>query len=162
MPLLLFNSGMKTCIKCHIPKPDEQFYTHPKMTDGRLNKCKDCCRSAAAKRVRRMSKDPKWVDAERERCRKKMAASRAAGTATPTSNAIKSRWRKRNRVKSRAHCRANRAVNTGRLKRPERCEECGSKSSRLHKHHDDYNKPLEVEWLCPPCHGRRHRKKGTK
>lgn len=35
------------------------------------------------------------------------------------------------------------------------CEECGA-TGKLHRHHDDYSKPLEVVILCPACHRRRH------
>lgn len=33
---------------------------------------------------------------------------------------------------------------------PEPCNGCGGKAD--HKHHEDYNKPLEVTWLCRFCH----------
>ena len=36
------------------------------------------------------------------------------------------------------------------------CEGCGSNSAEAH--HSDYDKPLEVEWLCHACHGVQHRK----
>lgn len=32
----------KTCFKCNLVKPLEDFYKHPQMPDGRVNKCKDC------------------------------------------------------------------------------------------------------------------------
>lgn len=35
------------------------------------------------------------------------------------------------------------------------CEVCGEE--RVHMHHDDYVKPLEVRWLCVVHHGAEHR-----
>lgn len=42
-----------------------------------------------------------------------------------------------------------------KLKRPDRCSLCG-KVCRVHGHHRDYSKPLEVIWLCPQCHKNEH------
>lgn len=52
------------------------------------------------------------------------------------------------------------AIKSGRLvKMP--CEVCGEK--RVHAHHDDYDKPLDVRWLCPKHHYEHHAKaKGEK
>lgn len=48
------------------------------------------------------------------------------------------------------------AVAVGWLTRPEGCGECGG--TPVDAHHPDYSKPLDVAWLCPPCHGKRHRR----
>jgi transposase-like protein len=55
------------------------------------------------------------------------------------------------------------AVQQGVIKRRTDCEECGSTGrmkdgrSKVQAHHDDYNKPLEVRWLCQKCHHTWHK-----
>lgn len=44
------------------------------------------------------------------------------------------------------------AIAKGILK-PQGCEECGKKADA---HHDDYNKPLDVRWLCKEHHSEWH------
>jgi hypothetical protein len=52
------------------------------------------------------------------------------------------------------------AINSGTLKHPDICERCGADYSecyrKLHGHHPDYAKPLEVIWLCAQCHVKEH------
>ncbi|NJL71282.1 MAG: hypothetical protein HC888_06565, partial [Candidatus Competibacteraceae bacterium] len=35
----------KTCFKCRRVLPLTDFYEHPRMADGHLNKCRECARS---------------------------------------------------------------------------------------------------------------------
>lgn len=37
------------------------------------------------------------------------------------------------------------------------CERCGDE--KVHAHHEDYAKPLDVNWLCPLHHSERHRER---
>lgn len=47
------------------------------------------------------------------------------------------------------------ARKSGKIVVPTRCTVCG-REGRLHGHHRDYLRPLDVEWLCSDCHGIRH------
>lgn len=56
--------------------------------------------------------------------------------------------------KVRAHNAVHKAIRSGTLKRLP-CEHCGS-TERIHAHHHDYSKPLDVQWLCQRCHIHEH------
>ena len=42
-------------------------------------------------------------------------------------------------------------VKRGKITKPDVCSRCDS-TDRIHGHHEDYDKPLEVVWVCHPCH----------
>lgn len=65
-------------------------------------------------------------------------------------------WRRKRAQKKVYH-----AMKSGRLVRNNTCERCGftwdgTLTSKIHAHHEDYNEPLRVAWLCDSCHGKRH------
>lgn len=63
-------------------------------------------------------------------------------------------YRRRHPDRDRAWHAVDAAVRSGVLVRPERCP-CG-RDARVHGHHDDYSRPLDVLWLCAVCHKARH------
>lgn len=57
----------------------------------------------------------------------------------------------------RIHDLTERAIEKGLLVRKTYCEKCGASDQVICAHHSDYNKPLQVEWLCRPCHFEWHK-----
>ena len=73
-------------------------------------------------------------------------------------------WRGGARADGRAHDITEKAIQKGVLVRPDICDTCGGDGRKfrdgrhpIQAHHPDYNKPLEVMWLCQPCHHEWHR-----
>ena len=75
-------------------------------------------------------------------------------------NAITREWMRNNRKKhselseeerKKANCHAytNTLVSRGKLTR-EPCRFCGTE--KVQAHHEDYDKPREVIWVCRKCH----------
>lgn len=136
-------TSSKTCFKCGEIKPLDEFYKHPQMADGYLNKCKTCSRIDASTYRAANLEEVRAYDRARsknpERVRKQTEVTRL--------------WRQEDKRRARAHSAVARAVRNGELL-PQPCLLCGS--DKVVAHHEDYDKPLEVVWLCQPCHKQHH------
>ena len=134
----------KKCFKCEQTKPLEAFYNHSRMADGHLNKCKDCaCKDVRQHRL----ENPERVRAY-DNQRAKLPHRRAARAE------YADRYGQSDPDKRRAHTAVSNAVRGGKLtKKP--CAFCGREGD-VEAHHHDYSKPLDVTWLCKPCHRRFH------
>lgn len=64
------------------------------------------------------------------------------------------RWRQRNPRSYLAHLTVQNAIRLGLLER-QPCQVCGAEKSEAH--HPDYDRPLEVQWLCRKHHKAAHR-----
>jgi len=49
------------------------------------------------------------------------------------------------------------ALQSGQLIRPTQCERCGNGDLGIQAHHENYERQLDVIWLCRPCHAQRHK-----
>ena len=55
-------------------------------------------------------------------------------------------------VMDNVHDTVRRAIASGKLERSTSCERCGATNCRIEAAHYDYSKPLQVAFLCVPCH----------
>ena len=133
---------MKKCFKCNKEKPLSSFYKHKQMRDGHVNKCKDCNKSDVANH--RLNNLDKIREYDRSRGNRQDAS-------------YLNEWRAKYPKKHKAHIMVNNHKKAGNLHQ-EPCEICGNEKSVAH--HDDYNKPLNVRWLCQSHHKQWHAKHG--
>lgn len=148
---------MKPCIACHIEKPIECFYKHKAMKDGHLNKCIDCCKKH--EHLRRASKieEIRAYDRMRGSLPHRLEANR---TRQKTEKGklihLQANERYREKYKNRDAARhiAGNALRDGKIfKQP--CIICGHEKTE--GHHPDYDRPLDVVWLCMKHHKEAHK-----
>lgn len=149
---------MKKCFKCLSIKPLSEFYKHKRMADGHLNKCKDCAKSDV-KKNRDENKDYyKEYDAWRFKNDPMVKDRHKRYLLTPEGVSAMRKaqydWIKSNPEKRAAHVLLGNAVRSGKIDKPENCSSCGMffPKRKIHAHHHDYTKPLDVTWLCLYCH----------
>lgn len=65
-------------------------------------------------------------------------------------------WAKNNPEKKRVQAYTQWLIKSGKINRPSLCQKC-NKENKIEAHHKDYQKPLNIIWLCRACHQKRHK-----
>lgn len=140
---MLQASLFKICFRCEQPQPITDFYRHPEMRDGRLNKCKQCTKRDVSKNYRGNIEHYRQYDRKRfqwpERKKHQVNALRLHRLKFPE--------------KTKARTAVSRAVRSGRLIK-EPCINCGE--VKVDGHHENYSRYLDVIWFCRACHHKHH------
>ncbi len=137
---------MKKCFKCGQEKDITEFYQHLQMADKHLGKCKDCARRDVTEHR------SKNIESIREYDRQRGKLPHRIKKMTARNRILRQCWP----VKYLATNMVKNALRDKKITKPTKCSRCG-KMTRLHGHHDDYYKPLDVMWLCCICHHIRHK-----
>lgn len=136
---------LKTCKKCGESLPIEDFYKHKMMGDGYLSFCKTCVKQRVAAHREANLERVREYDRQRASDPRRVAAVKQ----------YEKRWNSANPDAKLAHGRVSYAVRRGVLDKPDCCPRCGSVRAIV-AHHQDYSRPLDVEWLCQACHVQLH------
>ena len=151
----------KKCFKCQQELSLENFYKHSQMGDGRLNKCKDCTksdvkehRSQNIERVREYDRNRPNAAERNEKFKRYHKERMKDDEYRLDLNAKKKVWNDNNVVRRAAHIITGNSIRDGRLIRKP-CEVCGE--IKVDAHHDDYERPLDVRWLCRTHHSEHHK-----
>lgn len=142
-------SGLKKCFKCGGIKKLDDFYRHSAMADGLLGKCKECTKSDVRKHRSKNIEKIREYDRQRAKLPKRKKAMAVIGK----------RWRKQDKRRNKCHNAVSRAIKAGQMV-VMNCERCGS--TKAVAHHDSYDRPLSVKWLCAVHHSERHKELAAK
>ncbi len=133
---------MKICGHCKIEKLQSDFSLNCSKKDGLRAQCKDCDKAY-------------YKTHQKERANYQRTRRR-----TSTGKVVMGKWARKHRLKYPEKAKAidtvNNAIKADKLRRPLTCESC-NKEKFVEGHHPDYDKPLEVEWLCKKCHTELHK-----
>jgi len=134
---------MKTCSVCKILKPIDQFSAMKSAKDGKQYRCKEC----------HVEVNRAWSNRNKEKKKQYNRTQYLKYAEQGGRPSQKSSFEKR-----QARKKIWDAVKRGDVHMSTACEDCGRDNDKLQAHHCDYSKPLDVRWLCAPCHGLLHAK----
>lgn len=148
---------MKKCFRCGELKRLNEFYKHSSMSDGHLNKCKNCTKQDVhnhrTKNIERIREYDRNRPNHKERIENNRKYSHTK-KGKEVSRKAKKKYVLNHPDRRKATSAVSAAIRSGKLiKQP--CEKCGNKKAEAH--HDDYSKPFKIKWLCDFHHKQRHK-----
>lgn len=123
----------RQCCGCRQTKPASAFWRDKSKTCGLSTYCKECMKAQYRnRRFPRLKDNPSYQASHR-------AAQRTYAENHPEVTLAHRKARThRDKIKSK------------------HCEHCGTTDGKLHMHHPDHSRPLEVVTLCVRCHEEAH------
>ena len=134
---------MKRCSRCKIEKSLGCFAKNRTRKDGLQHYCREC-KTILKKKYLKTEACKESNRRYKQSCKGKESVKRYDEKA-----------RRTHPEKYEAHYKAANAEKKGLLIR-QPCEICGEVD--VQKHHEDYSKPLDIEWLCKKCHQKKEKK----
>lgn len=174
-PTRLAPEGHKVCSRCLVAKPFDQFSLRSGARLGIRSHCKQCikfCRDANRDQINARAAELRLQNLEEnrvkhlERVHRYRDRHRSEERDRSNIRQTTQEYRDRFRDAHSAHSKLRYHITRGNIIKPTACSKCG-KEGKIEGSHDDYSKPLEVEWLCVTCHRRKDsaqpktRKKGA-
>lgn len=139
----------KKCIRCKEEKLHEFFYNSRYSKDKKDYYCKLCKKELKQEEYQK----------HKERYKEFGIAYRKTERGKLVSKKVTDNMKVKYPEKTKARNMLNASIIKGVIQKPDTCESCLEKV-RVCGHHDDYSKPLDVRWLCYPCHTEWHKKNG--
>lgn len=153
---------MKICSRCHQEISLDNFYSDNRSLDGKQSACK-FCQLKYQKEYRtnneELKKHNRSIYAKKKKDIREKRRIEGKEQYKKFSEHYKFNSYKRRKEKPgevEATRKLNVAINSGKIIRPSNCQKCGE-NIKVDGHHEDYNKPFEVTWLCRSCHLTLHR-----
>ena len=145
-------NSTKKCAECGRDLPLSEYNKAKKNKDGLQDRCRECFSRYNKARYA----------ANKEKFKADIYAYKAANPEKVLETRVKTC------AKNPTHVNASRAIEAalraGAITNPGVCYGCGCDTSehRIEAHHHDYTKPLDVIWLCTPCHRRMDAQRRTR
>ncbi len=168
----------KKCSSCKNEKPLTEFNVCKAAKDGLQSRCVACSKIHGQKYYQEhkaeLNEQQKWRRSgpEAREARKKAQRRRHERQIKEDAADCAERYEERKAAKKETNERyreklrlikskrgaafhaVNQAVKSGELIRPTVCPVCSAKAFNV-AHQEDYNKPLEIEWMCIGCYRKR-------
>lgn len=141
--------AFRTCRLCNIEKSLNEFHPNKAVLSGYNYKCLACHR-VWFREYRTKNRDKINLRTRQRVTTEQRKTWRPNQIYTPEKN--RKLRLARCPIKEQARITLRDAVKSGKITRPKSCSKCGNEHTRIEAHHHDYSKPLDVIWLCMPCH----------
>ena len=153
---------VKICIHCGEKKSLACFYKDKSKKSGLSSWCMNCCKEYRQQNKEKINQrtatyqqTKRGKEVNKRGVKKYSLTPKGKEAAHRASKNYQFKYPK----KYLARHKLKYAIKTGKIKRPNRCSDC-NKKCKPEGHHPDYNKPLEVIWMCSQCHKNRHSSRG--